>query len=1003
MNNLSSSLIKIKDLFNNDSDYITLLNEFIICDKNTTKFFRNITNKQGEYFLLSKKIENFIKIVDNAEYKNFIQEIIINLCFINIEKNEENDLDNIKAYIHEILSHYSKIVKSNADYDITPISNKFKTLFSDIIQIWIESVAISILALEKFRIFSKEQFFELYKIVLKQILDNATTLVCIDNHEELFAIIATAYGYFEAELYDDATKHKERNLLEFFSTLQEFDEMEKTSWRQLLSNHLSKFKEEPEGFIKGGMKEIFQTFKEVDTKLLTKNFTDIIWLSTVKTEFNDIIDYFKNKEEYIKFKVKVPKGILLHWNPGTGKTLIAKAFAKEVGVSFFYISASEFIELYVGMWAKKVRDLFNAARKKKNAIIYIDEIDALWSREKGESSENRQTLNQLLTEMDWFELSDSIIVIASTNNVHDLDSALLRSWRFDKKIYVPLPLEEERKKLFSYYLNTYTPEIKFGNYNQDWLFIQMEQKELDELFLYLAKESAWMSPADIESVVNESILLSFRDHKHTCFNKDYIENAIKKNKKGFMFDDKTNIKEIYWKDIPYTFNDIIWLKSVKEEFKDVIYYLENRKSFAKYKIKMPKGILLYGPPGTWKTTVAKALAKEAWVPFFYTNASDFQSDSFVATWTQNVKKLFAKAREKSPCIIFIDELDAIWSRNSLWSETQWKILNQLLTEIDGFTETDDIFIMWATNFKERIDPALLREGRFDKKIMVHLPDKEVRKELFEYYIGNMIKNWSIFWESKNKKYSEEEITEILKNLVKKTTYFSPAKIEALVKDAGLSAKRIADVPVITAKLLDDSWRKIVIGVKNDLKVSTSELSDTAYHEAGHAVVARYYGRPVNEISVISAGWALGYMLKLDKDNKPEFSSTKKDLEDNIDISMGGRIAEQLFLDKITTGISWDMENVTSIIKAMADDYKFFGIFLPEKDKLKYQQKEFENSEKRVKKILSDHKIIVDKIVENLLDKEILNQSEFEEIWLTYNSSSSSRKSLDSSLLFEKIV
>lgn len=983
-NKQTTTLDNLQELFEKDSSFMELLNLYILSYKNKNKFFINVTNDEGEYVLLSNKIELFISIIDNPEYKEFIQNKILGISFQQITYNDKISAEETKIYLDEIFSYYGTLVKATPGLDLKVVYDKFQEIIDNILISWIEAVTLILLNLEKFKLFSKEKNFELYTYALNKISSLANELILVDNQEELLAIITSSFSFYEPELYKDEIKNKERNIIEYFANLNDLDELSTIAWRTLLNKHRIKFKEEPEKFARNGWKEMLQSFKEIDPKSLNKKFIDVIGLESVKKEFQDVIDYFKNTEEFIKYKVKIPKGIILHWNPWTWKTFLAKAFAKEVNIPFFYISASELIELYVWMGAKKVRDLFDAARKKGKAIIYIDEIDSIGSREKGESSENRQTVNQLLTEMDGFDIKDSIFVIASTNNIHDLDKALLRSWRFDKKIYVPLPTEDDRKKIFSYYLNQYSPELKLWEYDKNGLFKTLNESDLNEMIDYLSKETAWMSPADIESVINEAVLLSFRDYKHTCFNLKYAEEAIKKNKKGFMFDDKTNIKEIYWKDIPYRFDDVIWLTAVKQEFKDIVYYLENRKSFSKYNIKIPKGVLLYGPPGTWKTSIAKALAKEAGVPFFYISASEFQSDSFVATWTQNIKKLFAKAKEKAPSIIFIDEIDAIGSRNSgVSSESSSKLINQLLTEIDWFADNDDVFVMAATNFKEKLDPALLREGRFDKKIMVSLPDKGVREKLFNYFIKKYTDKWVVFGENSSKSYTKIQKEKIIANLVKKTTYFAPSKIEALVKDASLNWKKLSEIPFISEKLLDDSWRKIVIWVKNDMKVTVEELKDTAYHEAGHAIMSMHYWRPVNEISIISTWWALGYMLKLESDDKAEFSSTKEDLQHSIDISMGWRVAENVYLNKITTWISGDMENVTHIIQSMTDTYKFFGPFLLEKDKLKIQQKEFLDSEKRVKNLLVKNKTLADKIVEELLEKEILNHKEFETLWKKY--------------------
>lgn len=898
--------------------------------------------------------------------------------YIKTYLKDNQELSEDKEHVRAILGLFKNLIELNFDRDFDLI----KKIVSHSSVLWIFTLE------ESFSLFSK------FILKFKSFVPDALK----PNYQDgVLHIVLTALNHYPSEFFK--SNEKESNslnksweaLLEttaFFaneksnpfseyrtywetlylkikSKLEDWIDFEANSEETPNSNPPSETSYKSSPILTWWANNLDSAIKAIDPKSIKEDFTSLIWMEKVKEELRDIISYFKNKEEYKKFKVEIPKWMILYWNPWVGKTAIARALAKEAWVPFFYISGSEFIELYVWVWPKRVRELFAEAKKKTPSIIYIDEIDAIGSREETDNSERKSTVNQILTEMDWFKDKEDVFVIGSTNFVYNLDKALLRSGRFEKKIKIPLPDKESRVKLFDYFISQYkdTP-------------VKVWEDESPENYISLlnsfSKETSWLSPADIRRVVWDMIRLSFREEKTTKINKKYFELASKQLFDGNSFETKSQIKEIYGKDITTNLSDLVGMDSVKEEVKEVLKYFENPESFAKFNINPPRWILFYGPPWTGKTAIAKAIAKEAWVPFFYISASELKDKYIWESW-KRVKELFSLAREKSPSLIFIDEIDNIWNREtpSSSSSVEADIINQFLTEMDWFKTEEWVVVVAATNYIDKLDLALTRKGRFDKKIKIPLPDKYTRKDIFEKYISQYKSNWAEI---------DPKLNEILERLVEKTTYYSPAKIEGLVKDAVFESFNKTWKPIINELYLDNAWRKSEIWVVNDYKLKENEKYDTAVHEAGHAIVSRQYWRPINEISIISTGQALWYVLDLEKDSRSEFSSSQEEIREDIDISMWGRAAEELFLKKITTWISWDMKSIKTRIENMMDEYMFFWPFLTEKNKIEIMKKEFSNSESRTKKILIDNKDFLEVLVKHLLEKERINQIEFETLW-----------------------
>ena len=356
-----------------------------------------------------------------------------------------------------------------------------------------------------------------------------------------------------------------------------------------------------------------------------------------------------------------------------------------------------------------------------------------------------------------------------------------------------------------------------------------------------------------------------------------------------------------------TFKDVAGLKEEKEEVQELIDFLKNPKKFQKLGARIPKGVLLVGPPGTGKTLLAKAVAGEANVPFYYISGSDFV-ELFVGVGASRVRDMFKQAQHNAPCLIFIDEIDAVGRQRGTGlgggHDEREQTLNQLLTEMDGFGANEGIIIIAATNRADVLDPALLRPGRFDRQVTVNLPDVKGREEILEVHARN-----KVF--APNVK---------LNNIAKRTVGFSGADLENLLNEAALLAVR-RNKEFITMTEIDEAHDRVIMGpAKKSKKYTEHEKKVVAYHEAGHAVVGIKLdgANEVQKITIIPRGSAGGYNLMLPKEET--FLSTKKELLETISGLLGGRVSEEIVFNEMTTGAHNDFEKATKIARAMVTEY-----------------------------------------------------------------------------------
>ena len=443
-----------------------------------------------------------------------------------------------------------------------------------------------------------------------------------------------------------------------------------------------------------------------------------------------------------------------------------------------------------------------------------------------------------------------------------------------------------------------------------------------------------------------------------------------------------------------TFKDVAGCKEAKEELKEIVDFLKSPKKFLDIGARIPKGVILTGAPGTGKTLLARAVAGEASVPFFHLSGSEFV-EMFVGVGASRVRDLFKMAKKAAPAIIFVDEIDAIGrTRGGGFgggNDEREQTLNQILVEMDGFEPNDKVIVMAATNRPDVLDPALIRPGRFDRKVILELPDRADREEILKIHAV--------------KKSLAEDIN--LKLIAERTPGFSGADLYSLMNEGAILAARENRKKVFQFDLIQ-AIEKVMLGPERKSHLlSKKEKEITAYHEAGHALVASVlpYADPVHKVSIISRGNAGGYTLKLPLEEKR--LQSKKEFLDDIAMSLGGYVAEQMIFGDITTGPSSDLQVATNLARAMVTRFGMSDVIGPitlvgaggRPQYGELVEKEYSESVstkvdaevsriindgiKRAEKVLTEHKNAFKAIADKLIEVETIEQEEYEKIIIAH--------------------
>ncbi len=507
--------------------------------------------------------------------------------------------------------------------------------------------------------------------------------------------------------------------------------------------------------------------KAVDNSIPRITYDELGGLRKEVQKIREMVELpMRHPELFEKLGVEAPKGVLLYGPPGTGKTLLAKAVAGETNSHFTAISGPEIMGKYYGESEERLREIFKQAEENTPSIVFIDEIDSIAPKRDEVTGEvEKRIVSQLLTLMDGMKSRGKVVVIAATNRPDSIDPALRRPGRFDREIEIGIPDEEGRMEILEIHTRGMPVDEK----------IDLKQ---------FAKVTHGFVGADLESLTKEAAMRSLRrilpdidlqQEKISAeilqkikISEDDFKEALKEVRPSALREVLVQIPNVTWEDVG-------GLDSLKEELKEAIEWpLKHKDAFQYVNVTSPKGVLLYGPPGTGKTLIAKALAKMTESNFISIKGPELLS-KWVGESEKGVREIFRKARQAAPCIIFFDEIDALVPRRGSGdsSHVSENVVSQILTEIDGLEELNDVLIIGATNRLDIVDEALLRPGRFDRVIEVPKPDAKGRKHILEIHT--------------KKKPLDKDID--LAKIVEITDGYSGAEIAAVCNRAAIAALR----------------------------------------------------------------------------------------------------------------------------------------------------------------------------------------------------------------------
>ena len=504
------------------------------------------------------------------------------------------------------------------------------------------------------------------------------------------------------------------------------------------------------------------------TNLVDVSYEDIGGLKEEVKKVREMIEIpLKRPELFEKLGIAPPKGVLMHGPPGTGKTLLAKAVASESDAHFILINGPEIMSKYVGGSEENLREYFEEAEANSPSIIFIDELDAIApKREETNGETERRTVAQLLTLMDGLKSRGQVVVIGATNRPDSLDPALRRPGRFDREIEIGVPDADERREVLEIHTRNMPIEEdvdlnKLANTTHGFVGADLESL-CKEAAMRVVRRILPEIKTDDEEIPEEVL-------KKIIVTKDDFKSALKEIQPSALREVLVQVPDVKW-------DDVGGLDDAKQELKEAVEWpLKYPENFQKLGIKPPKGVLLYGIPGTGKTLLAKAVAHESEANFISIKGPELLS-KWVGESEKGVREVFRKAKQTAPTVIFFDEIDSIAStrsENDGDSGVTKRVVNQLLTEMDGLEELEDVAIIAATNRPDIIDPGLMRPGRFDRHIKVDTPSEEARLAIFEVHTKGMPLANDVD----------------LKKLAKSTDGYVGADIEAVCREAAMLTLR----------------------------------------------------------------------------------------------------------------------------------------------------------------------------------------------------------------------
>jgi len=544
-----------------------------------------------------------------------------------------------------------------------------------------------------------------------------------------------------------------------------------------------------------------------ETRIAEVSYEDIGGLSNEIKKVREMVELpLKHPEIFERLGIEPPKGVLLHGPSGTGKTLIAKAVANETQAHFIPINGPEIMSKFYGQSEENLRKKFEEAEANAPSIIFIDEIDAIATkREESKGDVERRVVAQLLALMDGLKSRGKVVVIAATNFPNLIDPALRRPGRFDREIEIGVPNADARYEI----LQIHTRNMPLA-----------EDVDLREI----ADVTYGFVGADLEALAKEAAMIVLRGIvpelkakedeplpqevlEKLIVRQNDFKDALKVVRPSAMREVLVEIPKVKWEDIG-------GLESAKQELKEAVEWpFKHPDAFKRMGIRPPRGILLYGPPGTGKTLLAKAVANESKANFIPVKGPELLS-KWVGESEKAVREVFKKARQNAPVIVFFDEIDALAPRRGSSSDSQVtdRIINQLLTEIDGLEELHDVVVIASTNRPDIMDPALLRPGRFDRLILIEAPDEKSRLEIFKIHTKNMPLAKDVD----------------LAEFAKKTEGYVGSDIEAVCREAAILALRMdLNAKEVTAQNFKDALKKVPPLITPELAKAYKDFKEVA--------------------------------------------------------------------------------------------------------------------------------------------------------------------------------